>query len=203
MTDTQPPRIAPARFKDLRVLRTRRLLTQALIELSAEVSPEAITVRDLVARAQIGYATFFRHYSSIDDLLRDAVDDLYAELTALLPPLTGGHPEEAGTVVFRHVRAHPGLYRLLLHSNRSVGLTDRIMEIGVRGVLTTYGSRPEARVPLKLAAYHFIRSFLSLIEWWLDQETPPSPEQMGEFYRDLVLSPMEAVALQLRSVTSG
>lgn len=198
MTDAQPPHPAPALVQDLRVRRTRRLLTQALIELSAEVAPEAITVRDLVARAQIGYATFFRHYSSIEDLLREAVDDLYAELTALLPPLTGGHPEEAGTVVFRHVRAHPGLYRLLLHSHRSVGLTDRIMEIGVRGLLTTYGPHPETRVPLKLAANHFIRSFLSLIDWWLDQEVPPSPEQMGEYYRDLVLSPMEAVALRLR-----
>jgi len=163
---------------------------------------DAVTVRDLTVRAGVGYATFFRHYVSIADLLKATVDDLYAELVILLPPLTGTHPEEAGAIVFRHVQEHPGLYRLLLNPDRTLGLTDRIMEIGMQGLLTVYEPRPDARVPPDLAAYQFVRSFLSLIEWWLDQETPPSPERMGQIYEDLVLRPTELVALQFRSPSS-
>ncbi|ULH18133.1 TetR/AcrR family transcriptional regulator (plasmid) [Deinococcus sp. KNUC1210] len=184
---------------DLRVRRTRRLLTQALIELSAEQPLEAITVRDLTERAEVGYATFFRHYTSIQDLLRGAVDDLRAELFGLLPPLAGDAPEQAGALVFQHVQAHPGLYRLLLSSALSLELRNQIIAMGVEGLLDTFEARPGARVPVEVAAHHFIHSFLSLIEWWLQQDQPHSPERMGEVYCELILRPTQAAALQPRT----
>ncbi|MFC5849678.1 TetR/AcrR family transcriptional regulator [Deinococcus petrolearius] len=184
---------------DRRVRRTRRLLTQALIELGAERPLEAITVRDLTERAEVGYATFFRHYGSVVDLLRGAVDDLRAELLDLLPPLVGDTPEQAGTLVFRHVQAQPALYRLLLSTDRSLGLLDQTVDIGVQGLLDTFEARPDAQVPPEVAAHHFIRSFLNLIEWWLRQDQPHSPERMGEIYRELILRPTQAAALQLRN----
>lgn len=184
---------------ELRVRRTRRLLTQALIDLSAERPVEVITVRDLTERAEVGYATFFRHYASIEDLLRGAVDDLRTELFALLPPLAGDTPEQAGALVFQHVQAQPGLYRLLLSTERSLGLLDQIIDIGVKGLLDTFEARPDAQVPVEVAAHHFIRSFLNLIDWWLLQDQPHSPERMGEIYRELILRPTEAAALQRRA----
>lgn len=183
---------------DLRVRRTRRRLTQALIDLTAERPLETVTVRDLTDLAEVGYATFFRHYASIEELLRAAVDDLRAELYALLPPLTGDTPQQAGALVFRHVREHPGLYRLLLSADRSLGLRDQIVEIGVRGLLQTYEARPGARVPADVAANHFIQSFLNLIEWWLRCDMPHDPERMGEIYQELILRPTEDAALRPR-----
>lgn len=189
----------PAPSPDLRVRRTRRLLTQALIDLSAERSLEAITVRDLTERAEVGYATFFRHYAGIEDLLRGAVDDLRADLFGLLPPLAGDAPEQAGALVFRHVQAHPGLYRLLLGTDRSLGLLDQIVDIGVEGLLETFEARPDALVPVEVATHHFIRSFLTLIEWWLRHNQPHSPERMGEIYCELILRPTQSAALQPRT----
>lgn len=184
---------------DLRVRRTRRLLTQALIELNAEQPLEAITVRDLTERAEVGYATFFRHYSSVEELLRGAVEDLRTDLFELLPPLVGDAPERAGALVFQHVQAHPGLYRLLLGTDRSLGLLDQIIDIGVKGLLDTFEARPDALIPVEAAAHHFICSFLNLIDWWLRQDQPHSPERMGEIYRELILRPTQAAALQLRT----
>lgn len=194
-TSGVPPHL-PA---DLRVRRTRRLLTQALIDLSADHPLEAITVRELTDRAEVGYATFFRHYAGIEELLHGAVDDLRAELFDLLPPLAGDAPERAGALVFRHVQAQPGLYRLLLGTDRSLGLLDQIVRIGVEGLLNTYEARPDAQVPVDVAAHHFIRSFLNLIDWWLRSGQPHSPERMGEIYRELILRPTEAAALRPRT----
>ncbi|MPY65303.1 TetR/AcrR family transcriptional regulator [Deinococcus sp. SDU3-2] len=192
------PEATPTPPADLRVRRTRRLLTQALIDLSAERPLETITVRDLTERAEVGYATFFRHYASLEELLRGAVDDLRTELFGLLPPLVGDAPEQAGALVFRHVQAQPDLYRLLLSAHPSHGLLDRILEIGVEGLLDTFEARPDARVPVEVAAHHFIRSFLNLIDWWLRHGQPHSPERMGEIYRELILRPTEAAALRPR-----
>ncbi|QLG12892.1 TetR/AcrR family transcriptional regulator (plasmid) [Deinococcus sp. D7000] len=188
---------------DLRIRRTRRLLTQALIDLTAERPLETITVRHLTERAEVGYATFFRHYASIEDLLRAAVGDLRAELFALLPPLTGDAPQQAGALVFEHVRDHPGLYRLLLSPARSLELRDQIVEMGVRGLFQTYQARQDAQVPADVAANHFIQSFLNLIEWWLRHDMPHDPERMGEIYRELILRPIESAALRPRMVESS
>ena len=183
---------------DLRIRRTRKLLTQALIELSAERPLETITVRDLTERAEVGYATFFRHYASIEDLLRGALQDLQSDLFELLPPLAGTAPEQAGALVFQHVGEHSKLYRLLLQAPPAFGLLDQIVESGMLGLLETFEARPDARVPLEVAAHHFIRSFLNLIDWWLRHDMPYPPEQMGEIYRELILTPTEAAALRPR-----
>lgn len=188
----------PAPPPDLRVRRTRQLLTQALIDLSAERPIESISVRDLTQQAGVGYATFFRHYASIEELLRGTVEDLRQELFALLPPLTGNRPEEAGAVVFRHVEAHPQVYRLLLQTDATLGLLDQIVQIGVQGLRQSYEARPDARVPMDVAAEHFIRSFLNLIDWWLRHDLPYPPEQMGEIYLELILKPIESAALRPR-----
>ena len=53
---------------DRRVERTRELLQKALIELIREQSYEAITIQDIVDRANVGRTTFYLHYTSKDDL---------------------------------------------------------------------------------------------------------------------------------------
>lgn len=55
---------------DRRVRRTRAALGQALLDLAAERPFEALTVREIVDRADVGDATFFRHYASKEARLR-------------------------------------------------------------------------------------------------------------------------------------
>lgn len=187
--------------EDLRVRRTRRLLTQALVELTQERPFETITARDLTERAEIGYATFFRHYASTEELVRSVVDDILTDLRELLPPLAGRDPQQAGTVVFRHARDHADLYHLLLRTDRSLNLINKAHEVGMKSVCETYEARPDSYMPLEVVANHIIRSFTNLIEWWLDHDMPYEPEYMGKIYRDLILRPTETVALRPRGVT--
>ena len=55
--------------EDLRVRRTRKLLTQALIEGTVEKGFAALTVRDITRRAMVNRSTFYRHYLDKYDLL--------------------------------------------------------------------------------------------------------------------------------------
>ena len=47
--------------QDRRVRRTQNLLAKALIALTLEKGYEAVTIRDITQRADVAYATFFRH----------------------------------------------------------------------------------------------------------------------------------------------
>ncbi len=184
--------------EDLRVRRTRRLLAQALVELTRELPFEAITIRELTDRAEVGYATFFRHYKSKEELLQAMLQDVLVELVDLLGPMARVEPREAGTQLFLHAQRHADLHRLLLRSGRSSDVLSDAMRVGMTGVNETYEAKPGSRVPLEVAAQHFIGSLMRLLEWWLENDQPYPPERMGEIYQDLILLPLEEVALRRR-----
>src|ERR1700694_2099058 len=91
---------------DRRVKRTQNLLVKALIALSLEKGYEAVTIRDITERADIGYTTFFRHYHDKDGLLNDVLEVVLEELTTLLcSPPASVDPATTGTFLFRYVQS--------------------------------------------------------------------------------------------------
>ena len=63
--------MAPKRQEDLRVLRTKQSIRRAFTEMICEMDYERITVQELTARAMINRKTFYLHYPTLDDLLRE------------------------------------------------------------------------------------------------------------------------------------
>ena len=72
--------------EDRRVLRTRRLLKQALIDRAEDKTFEEITIRDITDHADIGYATFFRHYDGKEDLMLEIFTSIIEELSDIHVP---------------------------------------------------------------------------------------------------------------------
>src|SRR5258708_14623601 len=56
------------RKPDLRIRRTRSLLSNALVALMQEKSIDKITVQEVLDRATVGRSTFYLHYRDKDDL---------------------------------------------------------------------------------------------------------------------------------------
>src|SRR2546421_5853739 len=104
-------------IQDRRVRRTQHLLAKALIALTLEKGYESVTIRDITERADIGYATFFRHYHSKDELLQDVSEVVIEELTDLLFAAPVSEPEQVGAMIFDYVRQHNEVIRALLASS--------------------------------------------------------------------------------------
>ncbi|MGH2548476.1 MAG: TetR/AcrR family transcriptional regulator, partial [Thermomicrobiales bacterium] len=66
---------------DRRSVRTRASLREALLRLAEEHDLAAITVQQVVDRANVGRATFYLHYRNRDELIDEVFDLLLAELT--------------------------------------------------------------------------------------------------------------------------
>ncbi|HLW03356.1 MAG TPA: TetR/AcrR family transcriptional regulator [Ktedonobacterales bacterium] len=180
--------------QDRRVKRTQNLLAKALIALTLEKGYEAVTIRDITERADVGYATFFRHYHDKDALLLDVLEVVLAELIDLLPLSPNGDPATIGTLVFRYVQQQSEVVRVLLSSRGSTTLLQRIIEAGTENALSQNTPLPEAVVPMEIAAYHLVASTLALIQWWLEHDMPYPPERMGSVYNELIARPTSAVA---------
>ena len=105
---------------DLRVLRTRRLLREALIALVISRGYEPVTIRDITQEAQVGYKTFFRHYESKDALLQSIIDEIIDEFQQVLLSPTVPNASEINTLSsVRFAKEHAQLLQVILRSPAS------------------------------------------------------------------------------------
>lgn len=184
---------------DRRIQRSRARLRQALIDLSLSRGYNDITIRDITQEAGVGYATFFRHYESKDDLLADAFEQSMEALNALLQPLGGADPVEEGRLIFEHIDDDHQLYEVLLRGQGVQPLLKQVEASAVREVMVRFsraagdgnGEDVEGAIPTAVIANHVVASIIALIKWWLRNDRPYSPEEMGIIYAALIMQPVQ------------
>ena len=69
---------------DLRVIKTRQNIRNALTSLMSEQELSDITITALCERAQINRKTFYRHYRAISDVITEFEDDLLSDFAHIL-----------------------------------------------------------------------------------------------------------------------
>ena len=181
---------------DRRIKRTQQLLAKALIALTLEKGYEVVTIRDITERADVGYATFFRHYQSKDALLRDVSDVVLADLKSLLPGAPKVDVEAVGVPLFRYVQEHANIIHVLLQSRGTSSLMQHIIELTSQDVLNENTPLEGSIVPAEIAAYHLINASISLIQWWLEHDMPYTPERMGAIFLALIIRPTQVIAFE-------
>src|SRR5579871_3178577 len=105
----------PVQGQDPRALRSGAAMREALLALLDGKPFEQITIREIAARAGIGYATFFRHHPSKEALLDHIAADELERLVALaLPELRAENSRAACLALCRYVEQHRALWSILL-----------------------------------------------------------------------------------------
>jgi AcrR family transcriptional regulator len=66
---------------DRQTRRTQLLLGNALVELMIEKGYDAITVKDIIERANVGRSTFYAHYPGKDELFIAQLERVISALT--------------------------------------------------------------------------------------------------------------------------
>lgn len=102
-----------------RVGKTRHRLGGALIALVQEKPFDAITVQEVLDRAEVGRATFYSHYRDKDDLFLSDIDEFLQWMANVLVQ-SGERSRRVAPVVefFAHVKEGRKLYRALQDSGR-------------------------------------------------------------------------------------
>ncbi len=181
---------------DLRVQRTRNLIVEALIELTIQKGFAAVTVQDIVKRAGINRATFYRHYEDKFDLL-----DQYAEAVYQLPydlPDSGSVAGEEANVektvaglarMLEHIRGHAKFFRVMLGKNGDPAFAGKIRQYIQRRIRR---SMEEAVLSDKDSADLFLNYVSSgsvgALSWWLENEMPYSPEELAAILYRLIVA---------------
>ncbi|HLZ64090.1 MAG TPA: helix-turn-helix domain-containing protein, partial [Ktedonosporobacter sp.] len=158
---------------DLRVRRTRKLLTQALIEGTVEKGFAALTVRDITRLAMVNRSTFYRHYLDKYDLLEQHINEIYEELEEEGGII--GEGRNAGLIkLFKQIRQIPDFYRVMLSAQADAFLSQRFRQQTQQRVFAYFHQTfPEAAsdpdtAPLDLTFTTVASAGCSALAWWLE-----------------------------------
>jgi AcrR family transcriptional regulator len=192
-----------AKKQDRRVQRTQQSVRRALFELIQEKGFEAVSVQDIIDRANVGRATFYAHFQSKDDLLLSGFEDLRASLkerqrTALVQ---GRGVDERVLAfsheMFAHADQHRALFRAMV-GKRSGAVVQRMIHTLlldlVRDDVKARASQ-ETSVPAEALVQFVAGSFFGLLMWWLNGKMQLSVEEINNLFRRLALAALKAAPI--------
>ena len=99
---------------DRRIIRTRKLLLDALIDLMLEKSYDSITVKDITDQANVGRSTFYAHFESKEQLLFSGDDTFTDNLYQHVTTSTALNSLDFFKVILEHIQQHQTLAKALL-----------------------------------------------------------------------------------------
>jgi AcrR family transcriptional regulator len=178
-TDPNTPKPGPT---DRRIDRTRNLLADSLIDLVLEKGYEAITVQDIIDRANVGRSTFYAHFENKEQLLFSGRswlrDDLFDEAGAATDQLTLGVNLRA---LFRHAANNHRLAKAMLGKNGGNLIINHIREmlaLKIRKALVVQ-ENPLDDVRAGLAADGLAALLVGLLRSWLEADLPILPDELA------------------------
>ncbi len=174
---------------DPRIIRTRKLLREALIALVAEQGYDKIMIQDIAERATLNRATFYLHYKEKDELLYDCAQVLFEEMLAGLqlrntPPtemLQRLNNPETLIPLFQHFKTYAHFYKVVLGAKGVPSFATSVREYFADTFKSLMmGQLRTENTGLSEVMVHFISAgILGLVAWWLENDLPYSPEAMS------------------------
>jgi len=174
---------------DRRVQRTREILQSSLIDLMRERNYDAITIQDIVNRANIGRTTFYLHYNSKDELFLNCHEAMVREFRiGLLHPLT---KEELLSpkiprglkLAYQHLEgARATLYSVFLGKD-SLILLRQLRDWNAQQIesnLRAAFAEVESTIPLDVLSNYLAGAQIALLHWWLEKRRPHTLEELGQ-----------------------
>lgn len=180
---------------------SRKKLADALVSLLLEQGYERPSITAVRKRAKVGHMTFYRHYSSLDELLADTLLTTMRDLAALLREQKTVYDETVA--MFKYIREHQDRFRVYFDLPDTHPIREIVKAEAVKIVIERWEARITSPVPMAVSVNHLVESSYTFIRWHLNNIDDHSPEQVADYYDDLVLAGAEFRALSRRKARPG
>lgn len=173
--------------EDMRQRRSRQHLSSALLGLMEEQPYGEISVVDICQRAMVHRTTFYAHFEDKDDLFRYVLQSLMDQFSESWDRAGKERGFQAGIrdefqKVLEFFKAHQRLCTVGLGGSGSPQL--QMMEKAIARVLERFileqgGTDPQKDpYAAKVWSRFYAGAVLSAVDWWLENDTPVSTEEM-------------------------
>ena len=194
--------LCSATATDRRVQKTQKVLREALASLIAEKSYDAIVIKEILERANVGRSTFYTHFRDKDDLLVSSIHGMVESVQSAKLRRSGIWYERVlwfSLPIFEYHYGHrhngqltiDGVGRALQHRRLQQVLGDIITD-AVRTEFTSPRKYAKAASP-DLIVQYISSTFVLVLEWWLDTKHPVPPKTIDEVFHSLVLPTLSSI----------
>jgi AcrR family transcriptional regulator len=177
-----------AKAPDRRQAKSWTALRKALMSLIREKGFDAITVQEILDRADVGRSTLYAHTTGKVDLLRKSVRQLRSELLAqtLAKEKSGTsfRPLAYSRFMIDHLDANRDLYYNVVHTRGGEVVLKEIRNLVAdfaREDLVAYGVAPG--ITCEFAVQYLSGAFMAAVTWWLDRRPPVTAAELDDMFR--------------------
>lgn len=161
--------------EDLRVKRTRKLLSQALLSLIEHHSFHSISVKEICEEAMVHRATFYTHFNDKYDLLAYSLKEIAEEFH-----FTDSNLEEVHLKLFNVAIKYKRLFsQLFLEERDSLRYVIRKeMTMGMKQEISSDAKTPSISTSSEIGIAVLAGATLGVLNWWIENGMTLSGEEV-------------------------
>lgn len=175
---------------DRRQQKTKEAILAAFNDLLSSKNYNKITVQNIIDRANVGRSTFYDHFQTKDDLLKEMCTSIFNHVFSEGLRSENSHDFSSTDSSISNVIAHI-IYHLRDNKRNIIGIlscgSSEIFLGFFRQYLTEIFSKhlnyqEKADVPSDFVLNNFACSFICMIQWWIKGGMKESPEQLTAYF---------------------
>lgn len=177
---------------DLRVIKTKKILYETLIELMKTKTFEEIKVSDICTKALINRSTFYAHYDDKYELLLEFINSLKEEFINELSKNknilnTREYYLEMIRLFLDHIENKKDIYNAIMINNRNSIMMDILSSVANNEVIKKMeSSNISTKVPANIIAKFYLGGVLNLGIEWLRDTNKYSKEEIIKYLEILL-----------------
>lgn len=182
---------------DRRQQKTRAAIFKAFGVLLEHKNYNNITVQEIIDGANIGRSTFYAHFETKDDLLKELCKELFGHIINSAIDCTHTHglysDNNAPKSVFFHLLQHleendNNILGLLSCESSDIFLRyfkDSLNEL-IKIQFVNQDRRRNTMLPEDFLVNHISGSFVEMVLWWIKEHMKHSPTELDQYFRAVI-----------------
>lgn len=177
---------------DLRVIKTKNLIYNTLIELMKDKTFEEIKVSDICNKALINRSTFYSHYEDKYDLLVDFINSLKDEFVTELNKNnsnlnTKEYYIELIKIFLNHIEERKEMYTSIMINNRNSIMMDILLDVVNNDLLKKMSSDEfKSSIPSDIIAKFYLGGVINIGVEWLKDNKKYSKDDIIKYISELI-----------------
>lgn len=167
---------------DRRILKSQEAIKKAVLELLSEKNFDRITIQDIANRANVSRRTIYLHYTDKCDLMDHLLDTHIVKLREIRESATQLSMKEVYFQWFEYFEKNFLFFSTILASQGASWFRNRLLEFFVQEAVKDfkkYGTKHQELCP-EVVLQFFGSASVGMIEWWLVNKMPLSPQLIAE-----------------------
>ncbi|MBL1229237.1 TetR/AcrR family transcriptional regulator [Enterococcus sp. BWB1-3] len=184
--------------KDLRVMRTHKMIIEAFFHLVEEKSLDAITIQEIADRAMINRATFYAHFKDKQDLYEQIFDFAVQAFTSVLDADTTIQQNKLEvkkielllTRIYNNIHKNKNFFLTIMDGSSNEVLRRKLADILYEKYSCIFSqlkiTENDIEVPVDFIIEYMTSIFVGTLHWWVSSETDMTPNHLARLVIKLV-----------------